>query len=119
VRRGEEQPAAAPDFPPCGWKPNFCPPTLASRMRPPFARVNTATPFWYFALAAAPDLIATALTCAEPARSKVVLRALERAAPADLPSRDAVAGRISARERRLGPGPGAPNRMRAGTRAEW
>src|SRR5262245_53733455 len=44
-----------------GAKLNFCPPTLASYIRPPLAAVNTATPFWNLALADAPDLSATAL----------------------------------------------------------
>ncbi len=29
-----------------GSKSNFCPPILASYMRPPLAMVNTITPFW-------------------------------------------------------------------------
>src|SRR5580704_7356163 len=47
-----------------GWKLNFCPPMLASYIKPPLATVNTATPALYLALAEAPSAAATALTCA-------------------------------------------------------
>ena len=49
-------------FFPNGSKANFCPPTLASAMRPPLPVVKTATPFSYLALADASFAAATALT---------------------------------------------------------
>jgi hypothetical protein len=41
-------------------KVNFCPPTAASYMRPPFCMVKTITPSTYLAFADAPVLTATA-----------------------------------------------------------
>src|SRR5215469_18304594 len=44
---------------------NFCPPTDASYINPPFSWLNTITPSLYFTLAAAPAVTATADACAE------------------------------------------------------
>src|SRR5262249_45011368 len=51
-----EEPLRPYCFRPNGSKPNFCPPTLASYMRPPLVAVKTATPFWNLASADAPPL---------------------------------------------------------------
>jgi hypothetical protein len=52
-----------------GVKRNFCPPTLASNIKPFFGTVNTITPCLYFASAEAPSAAMMALTAALMAHS--------------------------------------------------